>query len=141
MAASRGFLEVVQYLVTLPVVDPAARNNKSIEMAADKEKWDIVRFLASLQGLDPRENNNELFIWLVSENMAVATKGLVKSKKINASIYDNFALITASGHGNYDLVVFLSHLPMVNDNDGVAAYYARIKGHTTTTDYLDRYNY
>ena len=82
MAASRGFLEVVQYLVTLPVVDPAARNNKSIEMAADKEKWDIVRFLASLQGLDPRENNNELFIWLVSENMAVATKGLVKSKKL-----------------------------------------------------------
>ena len=57
-ACELGYIELVEYMAGLPRVDPTARNNEAIRMAAKNGHLDVVKFLSTLPGVNPAASSN-----------------------------------------------------------------------------------
>lgn len=76
-ASQYGHLPVVKFLVTLPNIDPTAKNNEAIRVASLHGHLPVVRFLATLPNVDPTVNDNQAIKWAKLANRSNVVKYLL----------------------------------------------------------------
>src|SRR5688572_23343364 len=67
IAAEKGQLDILKYLITFPNVNPAADDNSAFRAASKNGDLETLRFLSSIPGVDPTAGENEPFKFAASD--------------------------------------------------------------------------
>ncbi|MBN9226810.1 MULTISPECIES: ankyrin repeat domain-containing protein [Legionella] len=112
-AATKGYLDVVQFLVSLPDLDPAALNNYALQSAVANGHVDVVQFLVSLPGVDPAAGDNHALRWATFNGDLAVVQLLVSLPGVNPAARDNEAIREAAKRDYLDIVLCLATHPAV----------------------------
>jgi hypothetical protein len=86
-ACVNGYIALIKYLLTLPEVDPAAKNNDAIRHAAINGHAKIVELLLSDPRVDPTAADNDALESAILNSDKEVKEVLFKNNKVKSSYY------------------------------------------------------
>ncbi|KAJ3292066.1 hypothetical protein HDU76_007197 [Blyttiomyces sp. JEL0837] len=106
-AALGGFLDIVQYVVELGVVEPGYDGNCLFRAACRRGHVNVANFLLGIEGVNPFDADNEALRMAAKRGHKEIVELLLQLPGIDASAVDNEALRMAALHGHLDIVKLL----------------------------------
>jgi len=137
-AAELGYLDMIQYLMTLPGAEANINDNEPIIRAAQNGHLEIVKYLLTLPGVIPSAREDEPIIRAAEYGHLDVVEYLGSLSNVYPGNRDSEALIKAAEYGHLDIVKYLYSLPDVDPTgkDNEAIIKASEYGHLDIVKYL-----
>ena len=141
LAAGFGCIDLVQFLINHPQVNPAFCCNFAVWIASFSENIDVLRILLKDSRVDPSDNDNNAFIAASSNGAIEVMELLLQDGRVDPSARGNYAIIEASSYGEFEIVERLLHDSRVDPSvhDNLAIRLASQNGKMNVVNLLSRY--
>jgi len=115
--ALASFLEVVKELLKDSRVDPSAKDNYAVSLAAEKGFVEVVRELLKDSRVDPSADDNYAIYWASRNGHLECVKELLKDSRVNPADSTNRSIRAACEGGFTEIVLELLKHERVNPAD------------------------
>lgn len=134
----KGCLDAVKFLLSLPRVNPMAKENAPLILAAKHGHDLIVNLLLQEDRINPAEPDNEALITACLGGHTKVVRVLLSDNRINAAARFNMPLIIACQHGFTDIVSLLLQTARVDSTfpNGEPLKIAIQNGHNNIVEIL-----
>lgn len=110
-AAMKGYVDVLQYFITLPGVGATACNSDAFVGAAVNGHIDVLRYLMTIPGINPSSNDNVALILAASNGHIDVLHYLVSLPEVNPTVEEMYLAIRAAIRNDHRIIaIFLLSL-------------------------------
>jgi hypothetical protein len=104
VAAEKGHVDVVEYLLRDAMFDPSAFCNRAIRLAAREGHLAVVERLLQDKRVDPSADNNYAVRWAAYNGHLAVVKRLLQDVRVDPAANDNWAVRVAAANGHFAIV-------------------------------------